>query len=110
VIVGDLVVLAGHMPKESDGSIVAGGFAAQAHKTFDNLGRSLTAAGCGFEDVIKVTTYLADLANFDEYNEIYRGYFGPPYPARTTVEAGMRGFLIEIEGLAVRARGRGPRS
>jgi enamine deaminase RidA (YjgF/YER057c/UK114 family) len=45
---------------------------------------------------------LADLERFNAYNAIYREYFRLPYSARPTIAAGMRGFLVEIEGMAVR--------
>lgn len=58
--------------------------------------------GCGFEDVVKVTTFLADSGDFAEYNRIYAEYFKPPYPVRTTVSAGLLGFRIEVEAIACR--------
>ena len=100
VVSDDLVVTAGQVPFDADGNVVSADFEAQARQTFENLGRCLAAAGCGFEDVIKVTTFLADLADFELYNEIYARYFREPYPARTTVQAGLLGIRIEVEALA----------
>lgn len=52
---------------------------------------------------MKVTAFLADLGEFAAYNDVYRGYFDAPYPARTTVQAGLpAGLLVEIEAVARR--------
>ena len=100
VVSGDLVYTAGQGPFDAQGTLVSEDFAEQAHQTFRNLGLCLAAAGCGFEDVIKVNAFLADLSDFTTYNEIYREYFGEPYPARTTVGAALLGFKIEVEATA----------
>ena len=50
--------------------------------------------------MLKVTTHLTDLGNFPVYNEIYKQYFEAPYPARTTIQSGLLGFLIEVEAVA----------
>ena len=102
VVTGDLVFTAGQAPFDADGKLVSEDFAEQAHQTLKNLGLCLAAAGCGFEDVVKVNAYLTDLGDFAVYNEIYREYFTPPYPARTSVMAGLVGFKIEIEAIARR--------
>ena len=61
----------------------------------------LAAAGCGLDDVQKVNVYLADLADFAAFNDVYRQTFSPPYPARTTVQVGLPpGLLIEVEVVA----------
>ena len=49
----------------------------------------------------KVNVYLADLADFAAFNDVYRQTFSPPYPARTTVQVGLPpGLLIEVEVVA----------
>jgi 2-iminobutanoate/2-iminopropanoate deaminase len=95
-----LVFLSGQVPYEEDGTLVTGDFAAQARQVFANMGRCLAAAGCGFEDVLKVTTYLADLHDAPVYSAIYGEFFAEPYPARATVQAGLAGFKIEVEVVA----------
>ena len=100
VVSDDLVLVAGQVPFDEEAKLVSDEFALQARQVFLNLGRCLSAAGCGFDDVLKVTTFLADFADFTEYNEIYGEYFSSPYPVRTTVQAGLLGFRIEVEALA----------
>jgi 2-iminobutanoate/2-iminopropanoate deaminase len=64
----------------------------------------LSAAGCTLDDVLKVNAFLADLGDFDGYNGVYREFFAEPYPARTSVQAGLPpGILIEIEAVARRS-------
>lgn len=100
IVSGDLVFTAGQAPFDADGKLVSEDFAEQTHQTLKNLGRCLEAAGCGFEDVLKVNAFLVDLDDFPAYNEVYRQYFSEPYPARTTVGANLVGFKVEIEAIA----------
>jgi 2-iminobutanoate/2-iminopropanoate deaminase len=95
------VFLSGQVPLDADGKLVSDDFAVQARQVFTNMGRCLSAAGCGFTDVLKVTTYLADLGDAASYAEIYGEFFDEPYPARATLQAGLAaGFKIEIEAIA----------
>jgi 2-iminobutanoate/2-iminopropanoate deaminase len=100
VVSGDLVYTAGQVPYDMDGKVVSDDISEQVRKTLENLGACLAAAGCGFEDVIKVNGYLTDLADAPAYNEVYKEFFKEPYPARTTVQAGLLGFKVEIEAVA----------
>jgi 2-iminobutanoate/2-iminopropanoate deaminase len=102
VVSGDLVYTSGQAPFDAEGKLVSEDFAEQTHQVFRNLEICLKAAGCGFEHVLKVNAYLADLGNFPTYNEIYREYIKAPYPARTTVGAALVGFHVEIEAVARR--------
>jgi 2-iminobutanoate/2-iminopropanoate deaminase len=103
VVSGDVLAVSGQMPIADDGSFLADApFDEQARQVFRNLERCLAAAGCTFRDVFKVNGYLADLADVDAYNALYRERFAPPYPARTTVQAALIGpnTLIEVDLLA----------
>ena len=101
IVSGDLVVTAGQVAFDEDGNVVGDTIEAQTRQTLENVGRCLAAAGCGFEDVIKINAYITDMANFAGFNGVYRDYFAEPYPVRTTVQAGLApGLLIEIEGTA----------
>jgi 2-iminobutanoate/2-iminopropanoate deaminase len=89
------------------GQLVEGGIAAQAERVLRNLGAVLDAAGVGFGDVVKTTCFLADIADFAAFNEVYARVFPEPYPARSTFAVGAlpRGALIEVEAVAVRPSG-----
>jgi len=62
----------------------------------------LSAAGCGFDDVVKTTIFLVDMADFAAVNEIYGRCFSAHKPARSTVAVKSlpRGALLEIEVIA----------
>ena len=103
VVSGDHVYTAGQVAFGADGAIVPGGVAEQTRQVFANLQRCLGAAGCTLDDVVKVNAYLTDLASFDDFNAVYREAFSEPYPARTTIQAGLvAGLLVEIEAVARR--------
>ena len=103
VVDGDLVLTAGQVAFDERGELVAGGVDAQVRRALENLSACLRVAGCGLEDVLKVTAFLADLEDFPGYNEVYREFFAAPYPARTTVGASLpSGILVEIEAIARR--------
>jgi 2-iminobutanoate/2-iminopropanoate deaminase len=103
VVSGDHVYTAGQVAFDEAGSLVGDDMETQARRALDNLRSCLAAAGCALDEVVKVNAYLADLADFDAYNAIYREFFTEPYPARTTVQAGLPpGLLVEIEAVARR--------
>ena len=86
------------------GEIVPGGFEAQARQVLRNLVRVLESAGCSFQDVVKATIYLADLADFGVLNELYGEALGAHRPARSTVQVAAlpKGALVEIDLVAVK--------
>jgi 2-iminobutanoate/2-iminopropanoate deaminase len=101
VVSGDTVYTAGQIANDPEGNLVAGGMAEQARRTLENVRTCIEAAGCTLDDVVKVNAYLADLGDFPAYNEAYVEFFVEPYPARTSVQAGLpAGVLIEIEAIA----------
>jgi len=77
---------------------------AQAHQVMSNIGGILGDLGLGYDDIVKTTVFLADIADFASVNEVYRSYFSGGFPARSAVQAGALpgGFLVEIEVVAAR--------
>jgi 2-iminobutanoate/2-iminopropanoate deaminase len=62
----------------------------------------LEAAGATWQNVVKVNVYLVNALDFAEMNAVYRQFLTEPYPARTTVQAGLVGqMLIEVDCVAV---------
>ena len=103
VVSGDHVYTAGQVAFDEAGAVVGESMDAQTRRALENVRSCLEAAGCTLDDVVKVNAYLADLADFDAYNGVYHEFFGEPYPARTTVQAGLPpGLLVEIEAVARR--------
>ena len=101
IVSGDTVYTAGQIANDPEGKLVEGGITEQARRTLENVRTCVEAAGCTLDDVVKVNADLADLGDFPAYNEVYVEFFSQPYPARTSVQAGLPpGVLIEIEAIA----------
>jgi 2-iminobutanoate/2-iminopropanoate deaminase len=88
------------------GDFAAGDVEAQAARALMNLGNVLEAAGCTFDDVVKTTIFLADMADFAAVNAVYGRFVTDPPPARSTVQVAAlpKGGRVEIEANA-RLRG-----
>jgi 2-iminobutanoate/2-iminopropanoate deaminase len=100
VVSGDLVYVSGQGGFDTDGKL-PGDFRAEVRQTLENIRLCLAAAGCGFGDVLRCGGFLSDLGDFEAYNEVYREFFGEPFPARTTVQTGLAaGMRVEIDAIA----------
>lgn len=84
-----------------EGKIVEGGIQAEAKQACENVAALLEEAGTSFDNVVEVTCFLADIADFGAFNEIYAQYFTSK-PARTCVAAKdlPLGMLVEIKVIA----------
>ena len=77
------------------------GITAQAEQSCRNVGAVLEKAGVGFENVIKTTCFLADMADFAEFNEVYAKYFvSKPARSCVAVKTLPKNVLCEIEAIA----------
>jgi 2-iminobutanoate/2-iminopropanoate deaminase len=97
---GDWLVLAGQVGFDvSTGTLAGGGTAGEARQAFTNVTTVLADCGAGWDDVAKVTIFLADMADFPAVNEVYGEIVEQNRPARTTVQvAGLPvGARVEIE-------------
>lgn len=106
VRVNGFIFFSGQIPLNPlSGEVVLGDIAIQAELVMSNIEALLTAAGIGFQDIVKTTIFLTDLADFGVVNEIYGRRFSGEHPARSTVEvkALPKGVDIEIEVIAVDA-------
>lgn len=100
VRVGNTVWVSGQIPLDpKTQQLVTGGMEAQVRQVFENLKAIVEAAGAGFDDVVKATVFLTDLAHFALVNKVMAEYFREPYPARAAVgvSALPRGAQIEVE-------------
>ncbi|MBF0444787.1 MAG: RidA family protein [Magnetococcales bacterium] len=100
---GDLLFLSGQIAIDPESNqLVAGGVAAQANQIMRNISAVLLEAGCDFNNLVKVTIYLVDIADFAKVDAVYASYLTPPYPARATVGVASlpKGTLVEIEAIA----------
>ena len=103
VRVGNMVYLSGQVGiTPGSMTLVSGGMPAEAKQTMDNIRTSLEAHGLSLEDVVKCTVMLADMREWAAFNEIYKSYFTPPYPARSALGANglALGARVEVECVA----------
>ena len=103
IIANGMLYASGQIPVDPQtGNIVSGGIEAQTHQAFANVRNLVEAAGITMSHVVKVTVYMADMADFATVNTIYEQYFTAPYPARSAVAVKQlpKGALIEIETIA----------
>ena len=101
--IGRLVFISGQVAIDpATGEKEAGDAAAQAARIMDNLGLVLGDLGMDYEDVVKTTIFLVDMAEFAAVNEVYGRFFTGKPPARSTVQVGALpgGFRVEIEAIA----------
>lgn len=86
--------------------VASGNVAGQTELVMKNIAAVLESAGLGFQDVVKTTIFLTDMADFPAVNEVYGPYFTTAPPARSTIAvAGLpRGVKVEIEVLALTHR------
>ncbi len=100
---GDLIFVSGQVPIDPQTrELIGEDVGTQTRAVLRNLERVLGWAGATLDDVVSVTVYLADIGDWDDFNAVYRDVFRVPYPTRTTVGAGLHGFLVEINAVAQR--------
>lgn len=82
--------------------LVSGGVEEEIRQVFTNLQHVLYAAGGNLSNILKLTIYLKDLDHFAVVNEIMKGFFIEPYPARATIEIARLPVdaLVEIDAIA----------
>lgn len=84
------------------GAVVEGGIKEQTTRICENLKAVLAAAGSSLEKVVKTTCFLADMADFAVFNEVYGGYFtGKPARSCVAVKTLPKNVLAEIEVIAL---------
>jgi 2-iminobutanoate/2-iminopropanoate deaminase len=84
---GDLIFVSGCISVDADGALVgAGDVMQQTRVSLENLGKSLAAAGSGFDQVLKVTVYLTDINARTVINPVRVEFFGDSRPASTLVQ------------------------
>lgn len=102
-IVGNGFVFAsGQLPLNPETQQMPSDIVEQAKQSLTNLKAILEAAGAGMDTVVKVTIFLADIADFGKVNEVYSTFFNQPYPARScfAVKDLPKGAGVEIEAIA----------
>jgi 2-iminobutanoate/2-iminopropanoate deaminase len=100
---GGLLFCSGQIPLDPvSGDMISGSIEEETGRVMENLQSVLEAGSASFEQVVKTTLYLTDMADFPAVNQVYGGYFPALKPARVTVAVAAlpRGARIEIEAIA----------
>ena len=101
--VNGLVYTSGQIPVDPVSGNIPEGIAAQAEQSCKNVGAVLEASGVSFEKVFKTTCFLADMADFAAFNEVYAKFFiSKPARSCVAVKDLPKGVLCEIEAIAVK--------
>ncbi len=98
----NLLFTSGQIPLDPNtGKIIDGEISAHAHRVFKNIAAIAEEAGTSLDKTVKTTVFLADIADFQAVNEVYKEYFSEPFPARSAfqVAALPLGAKLEIEAV-----------
>lgn len=100
---GNLLFASGQVPlSPQTGQVVGSSITEQAEQVMHNIGAILTEAGTDFTHVVKTTCFLADMADFAAFNQVYAQYFtGKPARSCVAVKSLPKDVLCEVEVIAV---------
>ena len=103
VLVGNTLYLSGQLGLEANQQVPAT-VEAEAANVLGNVQKLLTEAGMTMDDLVFVQVYCADVAHYDAFNKVYRGFFKQEYPARAFLGSGklLFGARFEVQSIAVK--------
>ena len=99
-----MLFISGQVPIDpASGKVVDGGITEQTEQVMKNISAILLEAGYSFDNVVKSTCLLSDMANFAAMNEVYSKFYpnNPPARAAFAVKELPLGVLVEIETIAL---------
>ncbi|WKX25684.1 RidA family protein [Tatumella ptyseos] len=88
--------LSGQVSMNDRGEPVQGTIAEQTQLIFENIAKTLQSCGSSFDNIIRITVWLSDMAHFSTFNSAYCRYFPNGFPARTTVVSRLA-FDLDVE-------------
>jgi 2-iminobutanoate/2-iminopropanoate deaminase len=100
---GDVLFTAGQLPMTADGELLDDeSVGDQTRRCLENVAAILESEGGSLEDVLKMTVFLNDIDDFNEFNEAYSEFFDEEPPARSALEVGEvpKGAALEVEAIA----------
>lgn len=102
--VNGFVFSSGQIPVNPETGEIPEGIEAQARQSCENVGEVLKAAGAGYENVVKTTCFLADMADFAAFNQVYEEFFvSKPARSCVAVKELPKGVLCEVEAIGVKS-------
>ncbi len=97
-----MLYISGQVPVDpASGELLRGTIEEESEMVLNNIKIIVEEAGAGLKDVIRVTCYLADMADFGRFNNIYKTFFEQEPPARTALQAGRLPLDVQVEVDAV---------
>jgi 2-iminobutanoate/2-iminopropanoate deaminase len=98
-----LIFVSGEVGRDSTGAIVPGSFEIEARQCFANIKYALERAGATFKDVVRITAYVKDLADYPVYAKVRTEVFGADWPASASVGVSdlLLGARLEVDAVAV---------
>ncbi|MDB5031062.1 RidA family protein [Mucilaginibacter sp.] len=106
IVADKFIFVSGQIPLHPfTGELVTDDITIATNLVMENIGAILNEAKAHFNDIVKTTIFLTDLADFAEVNEVYGTYFTDKHPARETVQVAAlpKGVSVEISVIAVKA-------
>ena len=101
-ICNNMVFTSGQIPIDASTGNIPEGIQEQTHQSCKNIQAVLEAAGCGIEDVVKTTCFIASMDDFPIFNEVYAKYFvSKPSRSCVAVKTLPKNVLCEIDAIAV---------
>ena len=102
IVLNGIAFFSGQIPLSPEtGEVVGTTIEEQAEQVMKNVGALLKSQGAAFTDIVKTTCFLADMADFAAFNEVYAKYFtGKPARSCVAVKALPKGVLCEVEAIA----------
>jgi 2-iminobutanoate/2-iminopropanoate deaminase len=97
---GDFVYTAGQVPRDSKRNVIGSTIEEQTAAALENVGRVLKSFGATFDNVVKATVHLSDVANAPRFNAVYARYFPNNRPVRTLTGSQLNGVLVEVDVVA----------
>ncbi len=103
ILCGNMLYTSGQLGMNpANGEIEGTDVTAQAEQALQNLGAILAEAGTSFDNIVKTTCFLADMADFAAFNAVYSKYIkNAPARSCVAVKTLPKGGLVEVEAVAV---------
>ncbi len=98
-----MIFVSGEIGRDSSGKLVPGGMEAEARQCFANIRHALQRAGADFKNVVRITAYVKDLADYPLYAKVRSETFGADWPASASVGVSdlLFGARLEVDAVAV---------
>ena len=101
--VGNFVFVSGQGPFDpGTGKVMDSDVVSQTRQTLQNIKAIVEKAGLSMRDVVEVTVFLKNAADFPKIDEVYKGFFGEASPTTRTLEANFvsPGILVTVDAIA----------